>query len=227
LRWLEQIAQRTGIAKGSVPSLSTHPSLYLETWRWHSMALPVNAIDEVAGFLEEEATQFGEQAFLQVGEDISLLDPFGERSIGYYLFGTIDQRFHPQGPEREAFKLQVLAELRATVHGMEAGGSFDTFIEPVWLAKNWVSFTVFQSELDDPVAWQILSNRARLVRLLKWPGHFHLVASTLNDLPSVFTEMSPKIEVSYDMHDELTRYMEEMQAQYPVLMRPVLMNVPK
>jgi hypothetical protein len=221
-RLLGQFADVLDISGAGVPSLSTN-ARYAERWRFWSVGFPAQYRDAVIDRLEREATQFGARGFFGIDESVILADPAGRSSTGSYLFHNIDYRFYGVQPERDRFRREVLGELKRAITMLESGAGFDVPIEPIWMIKGVVGFVLFPAvgqhpaEYDEPLAREILSYRARLVRLLGWPHQYLSVRNALNEFREQNVEFGRGIFEPFCIEDELNDYVDEMERRYPVL----------
>jgi hypothetical protein len=120
-------------------------------------------------------------------------------------------------------KQEVLVELKWVVKLLEDDTPFDTPIEPIWMIKGLVGFYLMPAmgqnapDSEDPVSKEILAYRARLVRLLGWPQHYHSVVRALAGFREQMQDMKLPTLSPYDVVAELEAYLDDMRRRYPVL----------
>jgi hypothetical protein len=223
LRLFHAYADILKISGRGVPNLGEGRLNYSEKWRFASVGVPTQLKQAALALLEREVAEFGKYAFFRIDESVHLTDPRRRSSVGSFVFHNIDLLSFSSSQERDQVKQEVLSELKWLVKRLEDGTAFDTPIEPIWMIKGQVGFYLMPAidksgpDWEDPLAKEILSYRARVVRRLGWPQQYHSVVRAL----SGFREQTQELELTtfspYDVVAELEAYLDDMRRLYPVL----------
>ncbi|MDQ1314312.1 MAG: hypothetical protein QG662_421 [Pseudomonadota bacterium] len=111
---------------------------------------------------------------------------------------------------------KVIAELKRSVERLEAGMDYDVELAPITRIK--ALLCISGGDLSEAVyTVEILSYRARLVRLLGWPIYFRKVQQDLPKLREQWPELVDGKSPPYDPIHELECYHAEMLVRFPVL----------
>lgn len=226
IRLLDQYVDAVGASRRSVESLSVARS-YAETWRHVSIGASAANVPAVLARLEREAEAFGDRAFFGIDESVVLADPSGASSIGAQLFHGTPYEWGRTPAEREKRDRDILKGLKREISRFGDGLPFDTPIEPIWMIKGGVSiwFPNWGEPAEDgadEVYLEMLLHRARLVRLLGWPHHYHSVLLAIRNIEDpALTRAGASAGAPYDgIFAELRAYIGEMRQRYPVFDEP-------
>lgn len=223
-RWFAEYAQAAGKSARSVPSLSEPELSYLEAWRWVHLTVRRERLETLKRLLEAELEQFGELAFWTCDERIQLFSS----QTGFASSG--DARLKDLGSKSMKLALEMpdayvrlqesaLDELATTIGRLELGIPFDYRLDARALLTgplvaempvNW-TLTSRIRQLEQ----EISASKARLIRLLGWPTHYHWAKDKLQDIEA--NERWRGVQRPYNLLDELKAYVISMEATYPVL----------
>lgn len=206
----------------AIPGLSQDGVSTPERFRLISTGVVTSSLNNLVAFFDAEVEQFGGYSFFTIDESVVFGPPFAHDmpSIGAYLFSRFAP-FMDFGDEWRAYmKREIHGQLKWVVSRMESGIPFDIPIEPYFIIRPPLSFSLFdtprENELVDQVHREIRSYRARLIRLLGWPMFYDDVVEVFNPESAGYVG-NYGITHPYDLIGELQAYLQEMRQKYPIL----------
>lgn len=223
IRLFHMFANSFNLYGRAIPGFSSDAIATPETGRMVSLGVPLDLLEPAFDYLDRELLQLRRFAFLAVDGAITLNDPVlsYKRGVGAALFG----RFAPlkrYGEEWMRDQLDSIhAALKWAIDRVERTGKLDIPMDAQSLLRPCPSFFLATSahgpynEDKDPIYREIISLRARLIRLLGWPIFFPDVDRALREEEARLNSYA--ITEPYDVLQELKAYRESALAAYPVL----------
>lgn len=222
LEWLQPLFEGLGDARARiVRTLCVQAPWFRELGRRQTCVV---ATSDLPGFVAEQNAlmhELASHAFLGADERFVMRDGLEPASLRAAFFSGLSPITFAQQPQAWEFMHQrLLAAISGEIRHLEAGDGFAFQLEPLRVVNPVVNFHLpisgALSRQCEPLLQQVLSCRARLVRLLGWPNHLASALSALGTHESALPTIDSYGAVApFHAGDELRAYVADMRARYP------------
>jgi hypothetical protein len=222
--WLRSLLDDLGSPRrGALVSLCEDVPSFKELGRRMSCVVDGESLDAFIRQQDAYLAELDTFAFFGADDRAVMLDAPEPPSLrGSFFSGISPIAYVGKGDLWEEVNQQLLAALKREIRQLEDGQSFSFQMEPARVVNPVVNFN-----LPPEKSWQrrceaclleLLSCRARLIRLLQWPSH----AANALSASAPTTEGIPALgdygaNLPFNASAELEAYLTEMTRRYPLM----------